>query len=246
MPLTLFEFEDQPWFPATLRNYQTGYIGFLAARMGLYQAVPALLASTRPHRIVDLASGSGEPAVTATEKLRSKGVHLLLTDKYPNSEQAKLYKAINGVTYLPTPLDLPSADLPKGDVYTLFNAFHHFNTSDQLALIQKINGSGGELFIFEPLRRNWSTFLKVMVSTLIGPLLLTPFIRPFTWTRILWTYVLPLGIFVTFWDGVVSVLRALSEKDIATLQKQSRDSGANVTYERLETKLAHITYLRVS
>lgn len=246
MPLTLFEFEDQPWFPATLRNYQTGFIGFLASHTGLYQAVPELLASAHPQCIVDLASGSGEPAVRATESLRKAGVRLLLTDKYPNAAQVRLHKENNGVTYLPESLNLPKDDLPKGEVYTLFNAFHHFTPSEQLALIQKIHSSSGQLHIFEPLRKDWKTLLKVMASTLIGPLLLTPFIRPFTWSRLLWTYVLPVGIFVTFWDGAVSVLRALSEKDIANLQRRSREHGVSLTHEKLETKLAHITYLRVS
>ena len=39
-------------------------------------------------------------------------------------------------------------------------------------------------------------------------LLVTPLIRPFTLSRILWTYLLPLVPLTCWWDGIVSQLRA--------------------------------------
>jgi hypothetical protein len=41
----------------------------------------------------------------------------------------------------------------------------------------------------------------------LTPLVFTPFIRPFQWSRLLWTYLLPVIPFVLLFDGMVSCLR---------------------------------------
>jgi hypothetical protein len=45
----------------------------------------------------------------------------------------------------------------------------------------------------------------------------TPFIRPFTWRRLLWTYVVPVVPLVAMWDGLVSNLRTYSPVELSTL-----------------------------
>jgi len=245
MSRSLFEFEDQPWFPSVLRNYQTSFIGFLASKTGLYGAAPGLLATANPRHMVDLATGSGDAAVTATAYLRANGLELLLTDKYPNVEALEKHHQEAGVAYAPMSVDLRTDTLPPGDVYTLYNSFHHFTQKEQLQLIEKVHEARAQLFVFEPLRRDWLTFAKVAIATTLGPLLLTPFIRPFTWSRLLFTYLVPVGILVTFWDGAVSVLRALSHRDGLALQQAAKLRGIEIEYSRIKTKLAHITYFRM-
>jgi len=244
MRLSLFEFEDQPWFPGVLRDYQTGFIGFTANALNLYSEVPGMLKKAGAHRVVDLASGAGQPAVESTEALRKQGGTLLLTDKFPNKEAAEFEAGKDGITYLKRPVDLTKSDLPKGDTYTLFNAFHHFDDDARIDLIGRVHSSGGRLFVFEPLRSNIFTFIRVAAATLIGPLIFTPFIRPFTWSRMLFTYLLPVGIAVTFWDGAVSVIRALSVKDCERLRQRSKTLGIEIEYGTLRTRSGRITYLR--
>jgi len=244
MRLPLFEFEDQPWFPSVLRDYQTGFIGFTAEFSRLYESVPGMLEKAGAQRVVDLASGAGQPAIESTEQLRSRGGSLLLTDKYPNQSAADFVDKHLGITYLKDSVDLTQPFLPEGDTYTLFNAFHHFDEDIRLDIVKRVHEKGGSLLIFEPLRRNIFTFLQVAAATLIGPLLFTPFIRPFTWSRIFFTYLLPIGILVTFWDGAVSVLRALSEKDCERLRIRAEQSGIAVEYGTLRSRTGRITYLR--
>ena len=50
------------------------------------------------------------------------------------------------------------------------------------------------------------------LSTLFGYLLLTPFITPRSWSRVLWTYLIPVVPLATCWDGVVSLLRVYSPR----------------------------------
>jgi len=60
-----FELEDQPWFPAVIRDLATDYLHFLQTRFALHEpAVPLLadaLAATGATAIVDLCSGGGGP-----------------------------------------------------------------------------------------------------------------------------------------------------------------------------------------
>ena len=51
--------------------------------------------------------------------------------------------------------------------------------------------------------------LRVLVVTL--------FIRPFRWSRLFWTYVLPVVPIVLWWDSVVSVLRVYSVQELREL-----------------------------
>jgi len=48
-------------------------------------------------------------------------------------------------------------------------------------------------------------------------LVVTPFIRPFRWSRLLWTYLIPLVPMVTLFDGLVSCLRTYSIEELRDL-----------------------------
>jgi hypothetical protein len=45
----------------------------------------------------------------------------------------------------------------------------------------------------------------------------TPFIKPRTLSRFLWTYLIPLVPLATCWDGVISMLRVYSERELREL-----------------------------
>ncbi len=246
MPVPLFEFEDQAWFPQVLRDYQTGFIAVMATALGAYGNAPQRLSGKNYKHLVDLCSGAGLPAVKATELLRADGVRLTLTDKFPNREAQLTMQGLERATYHSAPLDIETDVLPEADAYTCFNAFHHFNQTQQLALLRKISASGAELHVFEPLQPNAITFFKVLIATTLGPLIFSPFIRPFSWSRMLFTYVLPLGIFVTCWDGLVSVLRSLSAKECEQLVNAAAEESIKVRYEILSHRLAPTTYIHLS
>src|SRR2546428_135033 len=59
--------------------------------------------------------------------------------------------------------------------------------------------------------------LLAIMLTLLAPLVLlvvTPLIRPFRWSRLLWTYLIPLVPMVTLFDGLVSCLRIYSVQEL--------------------------------
>jgi hypothetical protein len=60
--------------------------------------------------------------------------------------------------------------------------------------------------------------LMLLVPLLV--LLTTPFIRPFRWSRLLWTYLVPVVPMVSLFDGLVSSLRTYSVWELRELTEE--------------------------
>ncbi len=56
-------------------------------------------------------------------------------------------------------------------------------------------------------------------------IILAPAIRPFRWSRLFWTWLIPLVPFVLFYDGIVSCLRAYSHRELETLIEPLKTRG---------------------
>ncbi len=67
--------------------------------------------------------------------------------------------------------------------------------------------------------------LAMMVLVSLAVLLLTPAIRPFRWSRLFWTYVVPLVPLAVTFDGVVSCLRIYTPEEMLALGAQGRGRG---------------------
>jgi hypothetical protein len=202
----LFELEDLPAFPSVLRRQQVEFIGWLVDHFGIYApAVPLLSAAlvrTGNAHVTDLGSGSGGPIQYLARHPGLSHVQFLLTDRYP-APTTTGSKHVSWHTY---PVDALSPNAPGDGLLTLFNAFHHFTPVQQEQLVQ-LHASRG-LIVFEVLQPTLFSFLKILFTTTIGQLLLAPFVRPFRWERLLFTYILPINLLTIPWDGLVSVLRS--------------------------------------
>jgi hypothetical protein len=88
--LHLFELEDQPWFPATIRDLATDYLHFMqnagALHRGMVPFIEEALRGGGTTHIVDLCSGGSGPIPAILDDLRKKGMEVTatLTDLYPN------------------------------------------------------------------------------------------------------------------------------------------------------------------
>jgi hypothetical protein len=212
----LFELEDLPGFPAVLRRQQVEFIGWLVDRFGIYAPVVPLLsaavARTGNARVTDLGSGSGGPIHFLARQSGLAHVEFLLTDRYPahsgtaHSGPAHSSPAQPRVAWHPEPVDALAAELPGDGLLTLFNAFHHFTPEQQRQLVRSHAARG--VLVFEVLQPTVFAFLNILFTTTIGQLLLAPFVRPFRWERLLFTYLLPVNLITIPWDGLVSVMRS--------------------------------------
>lgn len=222
--LQLFELEDLPWFPSLIRDLATDYLHFMEKRFALHKPmVPLLLAALKQsgvNRVVDLCSGGGGPILDIAEALAAEGmqVHFTLTDRYPNltafTRLAKLHPG--AIDYVADSINATSVPRELHGLRTMFNAFHHFSPSGAHSVLACAVEAGQPIAIFEIPERA----LRNVIPLLFTPIfmaLATPFIRPFRWQRLLWTYLLPLVPLTAWWDGVVSQFRAYTVTEMLNL-----------------------------
>jgi hypothetical protein len=240
----LFEFHELAWFPAVWRDLLTEFLSFYAAAFKPYACVAPLLSEALERvgtaRIVDLCSGAGRPLLSLLPALQRSGLCNLevnLTDKYPHLGSHE-YDGGSGanVTYLETPIDAANVPASLKGFRTLFTSFHHFRPDSARAILTNAVDNGEGIGVFEYTERNW---LIWGLPTLLIPLfvwLCTPFIRPFRWRRLVWTYFVPVVPVVALWDGFVSNLRTYSVAELDDLVEQVAD-------DRYEWKIGKVRSL---
>ncbi|MES2560476.1 MAG: hypothetical protein V4590_12085 [Bacteroidota bacterium] len=208
------ELEDAAWFPPLFRNFQTAFIGFVVTRFNFYTTFLEYLQglSLEKRTMTDLCSGSGEPAISIFKQSRCFS-SLVLTDKYPNVMQSKMDR----VSYSTQTIDVLKMEFEEGTCYTMFNSFHHFTDKEKRHIVTKMQASSAGGFFVEVLEPTVICFLKVLLMTTVGNLLLTPFVHPFSVKRIFFTYIIPVNIFTITTDGLISVLKSRSVKQYRRL-----------------------------
>jgi len=219
----LFEFEDQRWLPATLRNFMTDFLSFLANKTEMYRPiVPTLergLRASETSQIVDLGSGGGGGLVWIASELNreSERVRIVMTDWYPNVQAFRRSSAqARGLDFLDQPVDARAVPRELKGLRTLFLCFHHFREDDAKGILQDAIHAGQPVAIFEAQDRSLVSLLAMAFSP-ITLLLCTPLIRPWNGWRLLFTYLIPILPMLVLWDGVVSSLRTYSESELRDL-----------------------------
>jgi hypothetical protein len=250
----LFELEDLPGFPSVLRRQQVEFIGWLVDRFGIYESVVPLIGAAVAHlgnaRVTDLGSGSGGPIHYLARQSELSPVEFLLSDRYParaaNSSPTthlSTRPTTNPrVAWHPEPVDAGSGELPGDGLLTLFNAFHHFTTAQQRQLV-KSNASRG-ILVVEVLQPTPLTFFKILFTTTVGQLLLAPFVRPFRWERLLFTYLLPINLITIPWDGLVSVLRSSHAATLLQALQSAVPAGHTLAGGTVGPWWAPVTWVR--
>jgi hypothetical protein len=96
----------------------------------------------------------------------------------------------------------------------MFTSFHHFPPEEARTVLQNAASAGQGIAIFEITRRAPST-IALMFPWVLMLFVLTPLIRPIRWSRLLYTYVVPIIPLVLLFDGVVSCLRTYRPPETA-------------------------------
>ncbi|HYC00484.1 MAG TPA: hypothetical protein VEC57_15230 [Candidatus Limnocylindrales bacterium] len=246
----LFEFEDQPWCPAILRNALTAYLRFVVTltrqTRPVVPALADLLRSSGESQIVDLCSGSGAIARHLRSALAEQGtgVRLVLTDLYPDVDAMRAAADASGgaIEARTVPLDATAvpADLPG--VRTIFNAFHHFAPAQAGRVLAAAAEAGRPMAVVEFLDRSPMSLLGVLFSPFLL-LAVAPFLRPLRWQVLVLTYLLPVVPAMVLWDGMVSWLRVYSVRELEELAASAAVSGYRWRAGRWSSGPFTVTYL---
>jgi len=104
----------------------------------------------------------------------------------------------------------------------LFTALHHFSPDAAHAILADAVRSRRGIAAFELTRRS----PVALVGMLFLPILLllcTPFIRPFRWERLVWTYLVPIVPLIVWFDATVSCLRTYTRNELCDLVADLHD-----------------------
>lgn len=227
----LFEFEDQPWFPQIIREGMMDFLRHGISWTNFYEPAAPLIKSTIESagageaRLIELCAGGGGGVLKMVSYLDSINCHpkFMLTDLYPNiSVYESLKLQSNGkIDFITYPVDALNVPEEIKGMRLLFSSFHHFRPEAAKAILADASTKKESIGIFDA--GNKSIFTLLFGVLLLQPfafLLLTPFFKPFRWSRLFFTYVIPLIPLCTLWDGSVSVLRFYSVNELNQLTRE--------------------------
>ncbi|WP_224490896.1 hypothetical protein [Robertkochia flava] len=231
--LSLFEFEDFPWLPKSIRSGVTRLLSVFHRMMGTSSVLADLLLDIRQttpfEQIVDLGSGSGGAMPETVNKINAatpeNPVTLILTDKYPDPETLAKYNDGPSpyIRYRATSMDAREMDKAPEGLKTMIASFHHMEPATARDILHAAARNKQPLFIYELAQNSIPTFLWWLLLPLSLCILflmtwfMTPFIRPLTFKQILFTYLIPVIPLVYAWDGQASLVRTYTFKDLELL-----------------------------
>lgn len=110
-------------------------------------------------------------------------------------------------------------------LYLSVNSFHQFSVNDAKDLLTQISIKKQPVVIVEG---NNDSLWQVFGMTVIVPLtvlLTAPFVKPFRYERIIFTYIIPVLPFVTFFDGFMALFKLYAPKDLDELTASIKTDG---------------------
>ena len=251
MRLHLFEWEDQAWFPASLRKAMTSY---LAVAYGVTplpkfwaERLCELMKPNQTTDIVDLGSGSGGPIPRVVKELREAGfdVRVTLTDLFPESNtELFVHDDPNGIGYWPEPVDAANVPPSLRGIRTMFTSFHHLRPRRAQKVLENAFEQRQTICIFESSSRAAGAVASMLLVPFLV-LLLTPKVRPVSWVQIVFTYLVPILPLLICWDGIVSQLRTYSVNELKELTQglQSPEYGWEIGLMQIPNMPAGLPYV---
>jgi len=233
--IRLFEWEDQPWLPAALRDCVTDHLRFTFGAPGagnlretIARIVGPPLGRSMADRIVDVCSGGGGPlpaVLPLLERDLGRPIGATLTDRFPNRRAFERAEEESGGRIRGELASISAWDVPPslGPFETLFTAFHHFDPDDAQAILADAARKRRTIVVVEPFRRREA--LLVGLGGFLRGVILTPRVGRMTLARALWTYPVPISAAVLGWDGFVSCLRAYSADEMLSLARGAASDG---------------------
>ena len=229
----LIEIEDQPWCPRVIRDAATDYLQFSIAVGKVYAPIADKLRGAIERagaaRVVDLCSGGAGPWPALSGPSADEGrpwAEICLTDKFPNVPALERARAASGgvISFREDSIDAAAVPADLTGFRTIFSALHHFPPAAARAVLADAVKRRQGIGVFEATQRSVAGVL-VMLLTPLMVWLFTPFIRPFRWSRLLWTYVIPVVPLVVLFDGIVSSLRTYTPAELHELTEALSADG---------------------
>jgi len=237
-----FEFNERPETPGFIRDAITEVLGMVWRVIRVVNPVgPAFAEFCRNAgclRVLDLASGSGEPASILMDGLQREGdstVRLVLSDLYPKvGPMERVAARYSGrIEVVRFPVD--AADVPGEiacDACSIVGAFHHFPPDLAVRILADCVKKRRAVFILDVPPQTVRRFLLLFPLPGVLALLLNPLVtREARLSKALFTYLVPAIPLLGTWDFFVSALRFYSEDEY---REMARQAGGEYRWEYRE------------
>jgi hypothetical protein len=223
--LQLFEVLDQDWCPEPVRHGATDCLEAVTSRADIYRLIQAdffrAIVDCRAQQVIDLCSGGGGPWLsTPWRSALAKHAPLtaVLTDKFPSDVLPARLAADPLISCESAPVDATNVPENLRGFRTIFSSFHHFPDSVAQAVLRDAVRRGEGFAMAEVTSRTLRAFATMFLMPLFS-WLLTPWMRPFRWSRLLLTYLVPAIPLVVLWDGLVSCCRTRTPEELLILTR---------------------------
>lgn len=248
----LFETHEEPWCPRPIRDAETDYLQFAVAKTRPYAPLVPILVNALQRagarQVLDLCAGAGGPWFRLQPELAARGwnVSVLLSDKFPNDSVTTQSGTPTNpmIRYHPSPVDATQVPAELTGFRTLFSSFHHFRPDDARALLADAVRRREGIAVVEGSHRSVCGLLAGFLVPLMV-LAVTPFIRPFRWSRLILTYLVPVVPLDCAFGWVVSCLRTytIAELRAMTESLHAEDYTWDIGEVRHPASPIPITYL---
>jgi hypothetical protein len=196
-----------------------------------------------------LCSGGGgyiEQVYSGLEEISPENISVTLTDKFPNIETYKhLQNKTSGkINFDSRSVDAANVPADLMGVRTMFSAVHHFQPMQVKSVLQNAVDNNAPIAIFDGGDKSVFGILGVVIIHPIIFFLFTSFFKPFKFSRLFFTYVIPLIPLYTIWDGCVSIMRLYTPKDLLKIVNEVSFSGYTWSAGKTKSRFGlHATYL---
>jgi hypothetical protein len=221
--LQLFEVLDQAWCPQAVRHGATDCLEAVISRSDIYRAIQAgifeAIADCGALRVVDLCSGGGGPWLSPGWRAalaKQAPLRVILTDKFPSDVLSSRLRGDSCLSSVDFSVDAACVPESLRGFRTIFSSFHHFPDEIARAVLGDAVRRGDGFAMAEVTSRTPRAFATMLLMPVFA-WLLAPFMRPFRWSRLLLTCLLPLIPLVVLWDGLVSCCRTRTPQELLAL-----------------------------
>jgi hypothetical protein len=221
----LFEILDQAWCPQAVRHGATDCLEAIISRSDIYRPIQAeifrAIADCGAERVVDLCSGGGGPWLSPSWRgalAKHAPLTVFLTDKFPSGALAARLSGDTSIRSVDFSVDAASVPESLKGFRTIFSSFHHFPDAVARDVLGDAVRCGDGFAMAEVTARTLRAFATILLMPVFA-WILTPRMRPFRWSRLLLTYLVPIIPLVVLWDGLVSCCRTRTPQELLALTK---------------------------
>jgi len=221
--------------------------------MNFYQPIIPLiidgLVQTQSQQIIDLCSGGGgaiEQIENNLQKQSGNKIQIILTDKYPNHNAFEFIavKTKGRISFSDIPVDATDVPASLKGFRTIFSGFHHFDKQQAKSVIRNAVDARAGIGVFDGGERSIFIILAMIVVHPIAFFLLTPFFKPFRFSRLVFTYLIPIIPICTIWDGIISIIRLYDPSELLNMARQVENEKYTWKAGSVKNKLGmNVTFL---